>query len=109
MNTCRLRVLVPHKDYPAFGPTIACVSLGSDIILDFTPADRSQRIPVNVPARSLWVITGDARAKWLHGIAPRLTDRFASRAIHSLVLLHAVVSLRPGDAEICSRHCTLRQ
>src|SRR3954469_13569455 len=25
----------PHKDYNAFGPTVACVSLGSDIVLGF--------------------------------------------------------------------------
>jgi alkylated DNA repair dioxygenase AlkB len=64
----------PHRDYTAFGPTIACVSLGSDIVLDFTKADRSQKVSVHVPARSLWVTTGEARSKWLHGIAARLTD-----------------------------------
>jgi len=66
--------IAPHRDYPAFGPTISCVSLGSDIILDFVTADRAQRVPVFVPARSLWIITGAARSKWLHGIAPRLND-----------------------------------
>jgi alkylated DNA repair dioxygenase AlkB len=66
--------IAPHRDYPAFGPTIACVSLGSDIILDFIHRDRDQRIPVQVPARSLWIITGPARSEWLHGIAPRRTD-----------------------------------
>lgn len=69
--------IAPHKDYPAFGPTIACVSLGSDTILDFVSRDRSKRVPVHVPARSLWVITGPARSEWLHGIAPRLTDMIA--------------------------------
>jgi len=69
--------IAPHRDYPAFGPIIACVSLGSDIILDFVTPDPSQRIPVFVPARSLWIITGPARSKWLHGIAPRLTDTIA--------------------------------
>lgn len=64
----------PHKDYPAFGPTIACVSLGSDIVLDFKHPERGLRVPVYVPARSLWVITGEARSVWQHGIASRLTD-----------------------------------
>ena len=63
-----------HRDYPAFGPTIACVSLGSDVVLDLTKADRSRRVSVHVPARSLWVLSGEARTKWLHGIAARLTD-----------------------------------
>jgi alkylated DNA repair dioxygenase AlkB len=64
----------PHRDYGAFGPVIACVSLGSDIVLDLTHPDRGLRVPVRVPARSLWVLAGEARSDWLHGIASRLTD-----------------------------------
>jgi alkylated DNA repair dioxygenase AlkB len=64
----------PHRDYGAFGPTVACVSLGSDIILDLTHPERGLRVPVHVPARSLWVLTGEARSEWLHGIAGRLSD-----------------------------------
>jgi alkylated DNA repair dioxygenase AlkB len=64
----------PHRDYPAFGPTIACVSLGSDVILDLTKADRSKRVSIHVPPRSLWIMSGEARAKWLHSIAARLSD-----------------------------------
>jgi alkylated DNA repair dioxygenase AlkB len=67
----------PHRDYAPFGPTIACVSLGSDIVIDFTNPENNLRVPVHVPALSLWVITGEARSKWLHGIAPRLTDVIA--------------------------------
>jgi alkylated DNA repair dioxygenase AlkB len=66
--------IAPHKDYAAFGDRVACVSLGSDVVLDFLSADRKERVSVDVPARSLWVISGEARWKWLHGIAPRLTD-----------------------------------
>jgi len=44
--------IAPHKDYPAFGPTVACVSLGSDVVLDFVDAEGAGRIPVHVPARS---------------------------------------------------------
>jgi alkylated DNA repair dioxygenase AlkB len=64
----------PHKDYPAFGPTVVCISLGSDIVLDMTHPRRTLRVPVIVPARSLWVLTGEARSEWMHGIATRLTD-----------------------------------
>lgn len=64
----------PHKDYSAFGPTIACVSLGSGIVLDLSHPARGVHVPVYVPARSFWVITGEARSEWMHGIASRLTD-----------------------------------
>jgi alkylated DNA repair dioxygenase AlkB len=66
--------IAPHKDYSNFGPKVACVSLGSDVILDFFSEDRAIRAPVLVPARSLWIIEGEARSNWLHGIAPRLHD-----------------------------------
>jgi alkylated DNA repair dioxygenase AlkB len=64
----------PHKDYPAFGPTIACISLGSAVILDLMTPDRATRVSADVPARSLWVMTGEARSRWLHTIAARLND-----------------------------------
>jgi alkylated DNA repair dioxygenase AlkB len=66
--------IAPHKDYSNFGPTVGCVSLGSDTMLDLYSEDHSQRVSVHVPRRSLWILGGEARAKWLHGIAPRLND-----------------------------------
>jgi len=54
----------PHRDYDAFGSTVACVSLGSDIVMDFTQPDTGERVPVLVPRRSLWVVSGEARWKW---------------------------------------------
>ncbi len=71
-----------HRDYDAFGPVVACVSLGSDIVMNFTEPDRQLRVPVHVPARSFWTISGEARWKWLHGIAPRFRDRIAGE-LHS--------------------------
>ncbi|MFO0576432.1 MAG: alpha-ketoglutarate-dependent dioxygenase AlkB [Polyangia bacterium] len=82
----------PHRDYPPFGSVIAAVSLLSDVVIDFARLPRghdsdddsdggdsdsggSGRIPVYVPARSLWVASGEARWRWTHGIAPRLSDR----------------------------------
>ncbi len=64
----------PHRDYAAFGPVVACVSLGSDIVMDFTLPERRLFVPVYVPRGSFWTIQGEARWKWQHGIAPRLTD-----------------------------------
>jgi alkylated DNA repair dioxygenase AlkB len=63
-----------HKDYSAFGSIIACVSLGSDIVLDFTEPTKDIKVPVFVPSRSLWTLRGEARFEWMHGIASRLND-----------------------------------
>jgi alkylated DNA repair dioxygenase AlkB len=64
----------PHRDYPTFGATVACVSLGSDIVMEFIHPECGLKVPVFVPARSLWVITGEARYQWQHSIASRLND-----------------------------------
>ena len=64
----------PHRDYGAFGEKIGCVSLGCAIVMDFTNPKTAQRVSVHVPARSLWIISGEARWDWQHGIAARLSD-----------------------------------
>ena len=62
-----------HTDYRDFGSAIACVSLASDVVMNFTKPDGRQRVSVHVPARSLWVLTGEARYQWEHGIAARMS------------------------------------
>ncbi|HTG44821.1 MAG TPA: alpha-ketoglutarate-dependent dioxygenase AlkB, partial [Verrucomicrobiae bacterium] len=66
--------IAPHKDYAAFGPRVACLSLGSDIVMDLLAPNSSRRVEAYVPARSLWVLSGKARTEWQHGIATRLSD-----------------------------------
>ena len=68
--------IAPHVDHPAFGPTVVAVSLGGATLLDLhdptTP--ESERVSLDVQPRSLWVLGGEARSRWLHGIAPRHRD-----------------------------------
>lgn len=64
----------PHSDYSAFGNRVACVSLGSDVVMDFTERATSRRVSLHVPARSLWVISGPSRWEWTHAIAHRKSD-----------------------------------
>jgi hypothetical protein len=49
---------------------MACVSLGSDVVMDFKELSEEK---LHVPVR-LWVISGEARWKWTHGIASGLSD-----------------------------------
>lgn len=63
--------IAAHRDDAPFDD-VCSVSVGGDIVVDFTRADR--HVPLFVPARSLWVATGDARWQWQHGIAPRKSD-----------------------------------
>jgi alkylated DNA repair dioxygenase AlkB len=56
-----------------FGPTIASLSLGSDIVMDFTRADESSG-SLLLPRRSMLVLSGASRSVWRHGIAQRRRD-----------------------------------
>jgi alkylated DNA repair dioxygenase AlkB len=58
---------------PCFGGTIASLSLGSPAIMRFT---RPGNAPVDLPlpARSLVVLSGEARYDWRHAIPARRSD-----------------------------------
>jgi alkylated DNA repair dioxygenase AlkB len=73
----------PHVDcVPCFGDTILSLSLGSFCLMDFTCIATGEKAPPQpLEPRSLLVLQGDARYQWTHGIAPRLTDRFAGRVV----------------------------
>ncbi len=61
-----------HHDFPGFGPTVVAVSLGSPCFLDLVLGER--RAILDVAPRSLWVLGGEARSHWMHGIAARKAD-----------------------------------
>ncbi len=74
-------VLFPHVDNVGiFGEWICGLSLLSDVVMDFFPPDRKGNVryyskkfytdgqAVLLPRRSMYIMTGDARFKWAHGI-----------------------------------------
>ncbi len=61
---------------PCFGDTIVSLSLGSGCFMDFTNKDKTKEIPVWLEPRSIVVLSGKARHKWLHGIAARKSDKW---------------------------------
>jgi alkylated DNA repair dioxygenase AlkB len=68
-----------HHDYPGFGETVVAVSLGSACLLDLVLPGEGRAAVLDVAPRSLWVLGGDARRDWQHGIAHRKTDVVAGR------------------------------
>ncbi|KAG5337840.1 ALKB8 protein, partial [Acromyrmex heyeri] len=63
----------PHIDtHSVFEDTILSLSLGSTWVMNFKKED--QKIDVLLPARSLLIMTGEARYAWTHGICPRYSD-----------------------------------
>ena len=62
---------------PCFKDTIVSLSLGSGCVMNFTNAsDKAKKIPVWLAPRSIVVLSGEARHKWLHGIASRKWDEW---------------------------------
>jgi len=61
-----------------FGSTVASLSIGADVVMDFRSADGATG-SLLLSARSLVVLTGDARYRWRHSIAARKSDRIGER------------------------------
>ncbi|CAH2260497.1 alkylated DNA repair protein alkB homolog 8 [Pararge aegeria] len=63
-----------HVDrHSPFGDTILSLSLGSSVVMDWRHHS-GKYVPLEVPARSLLVMQGEARYDWQHGIQPRTWD-----------------------------------
>lgn len=60
---------------PCFADTIVSLSLGSGCVMDFTyKHDKTKKIPVWLAPKSIIVLKGEARYKWLHSIPARKVD-----------------------------------
>jgi len=66
--------ITPHIDnVHHFGDTVACITVGGGVDVDFS-REGFENHRLYADHRSLYVMTGDARFKWKHGIAMRKTD-----------------------------------
>jgi alkylated DNA repair dioxygenase AlkB len=63
-----------HHDFPGFGPTVVAVSLGAPVLLDLVDPETKRAEVLDVAPRSLWILGGEARTRWMHGIAHRKSD-----------------------------------
>ena len=62
---------------PCFANMIVSLSLNSGCIMDFTnKRDKTKKIPVWLAPKSIIILRDAARYEWLHGIAPRKSDRW---------------------------------
>jgi alkylated DNA repair protein alkB family protein 8 len=75
----------PHVDsHQAFGDTVYVFSLASAVMMEFRPAQGTPdgstsakaraKYEIDLPPRSLLILTGDARYLWEHSIRARHTD-----------------------------------
>lgn len=67
--------IAAHVDCePCFGPVIASLSLGAPIMMSFGNKRTREVIEVDLPARSLLVLSGAGRYEWTHSIPARRAD-----------------------------------
>jgi alkylated DNA repair protein alkB family protein 8 len=64
----------PHRDYGAFGPTVVGVSLLAWCVMDLVAPEHGTRVALELAPRSLYLLGGEARSRWKHGIAARKSD-----------------------------------
>ncbi|XP_034936265.1 alkylated DNA repair protein alkB homolog 8 [Chelonus insularis] len=73
----------PHIDtHSVFEDPILSLSLGSACVMDFRKGQ--QKIQIVLPARSLLIMSQDARYAWSHGICPRKKDVIKEESIKIL-------------------------
>lgn len=68
--------IAPHVDATLFGPTIVSISLLDTWPMEFSTV-QGEKLSVPMERRAAIVLAGEARTKWRHGIATRLTDEIA--------------------------------
>ncbi|XP_040169099.1 alkylated DNA repair protein alkB homolog 8 [Anopheles arabiensis] len=65
----------PHVDtHSAFDDPILSLSLGSDVVMEFKQPSSGKVVCVDLPSRSLLIMSGESRYDWTHGITPRKMD-----------------------------------
>ncbi len=66
-----------HVDRQCFGPVVATISLGDAWRMDLRPSDSTRERVQHILLRagSALALSGDARYRWMHGIAPRKRER----------------------------------
>jgi alkylated DNA repair dioxygenase AlkB len=67
-----------HVDcVPCFGPVVLSLSLGSQCVMELSAPDTHEPVLLPLPARSLLVLSGEARTRWAHAIPGRKSDMIA--------------------------------
>lgn len=68
-----------HIDWKGFGPVVASFTLKASADIEFE--NGSQRLTVHPPARSLYLMSGDARTKWTHSMPARKYDVIGGKKV----------------------------
>jgi alkylated DNA repair dioxygenase AlkB len=74
------RGIASHIDcVPCFGDPVLAISLGSPCVMLFGHPHTGVQVPVLIEPGSLYVMQGEARYQWKHGIMARKSDGYSGR------------------------------
>lgn len=68
----------PHTDSSDYGDTIICFTIGGSAEMEFTLDDHCYKLLVE--PRSMYVMSGDSRYAWKHGMRSRKSDSGTPRS-----------------------------
>ncbi len=71
-----------HRDYEPFDRTVVSLSLLAPCVMDFRRVVDGRRESLLLEARSLLVLSDEARYNWEHGIARRKSDIWREFKVH---------------------------
>jgi alkylated DNA repair dioxygenase AlkB len=85
--------IYPHVDHvKQFGDVIVCITVGSGIGMEFIKNDDStKKKTIYVQAGSMYIMSGDARYKWKHGIKKSKHDNGKKRGTRSSLTYRTVL------------------
>jgi alkylated DNA repair dioxygenase AlkB len=94
--------IAAHVDCePCFGPVIASLSLGAPVPMVFGNRRTREVVEVDLPPRSLLVLSGEGRYEWTHSILARKTDvidgRTRDRVRRVSLTFRTVIFNQPTD------------
>jgi len=84
----------PHVDFPAYGPIVAGLTLGSSRVLKLRR--RWSRTRALLMPGDLYVLAEDARYRWKHGIDETTRDAFRGRGVERNDGFSVTWRLRPS-------------
>lgn len=94
----------------AFEDGIICLSLGSQVLMEFKHPD-GRHLSVVLPPRSVMILSGESRYIWSHGIIPRKSDivhvsggdsglTISPRGVRTSFTFRKITGVKPCDVQL---------
>lgn len=88
-----------HTDHEKlFGPIIVCLTVGSGVEIEFINKETDEKIVQYLDVGSLYIMSGESRYKWKHGIIGKLYDGDKKRSTRYSITYRTVTEYGKGKS-----------